>query len=140
MWSGHSGVFLPFFSFSFVFFQCRNRTGVTEPQAGHVCVIANFFSSAALWFEAFFHIKLIGAVRKCWNAAELAHGLFFFPLARERLGWIKKPRMWLLVGAPWIGRKEKAPVGHHCNMGSSPEQDFYDYWSWLMVGSPPVKY
>jgi len=33
--------------------------------------------------EAFFHVKLIGAVRKRWNAAELAHGLSFPSSSRE---------------------------------------------------------
>ena len=56
---------------------------MTELQAGHAYLIANLFPSAAFLFEAFFHLKLIGAARKCLNAVELAHGLFFLWLARD---------------------------------------------------------
>lgn len=102
-------VFSSFFGFSSFFLMqepdrrdrnCKRATSVSS---------LNIFSSAAFWLEAFFHVKLIGAVRKRWNAAKPAHGLFF-PLARERSRWIKKPRRWLLVGASWIGWKEEKRV------------------------------
>lgn len=64
-------------------------------------------SSAAFWFEAFFHVKLIGAVRKRWNAAKLAHGLSF-PPARERLGCIRnREGGWCVVD-----RKEREKEGN----------------------------
>lgn len=104
--SGHFGVF--FFGFSCFFLMQepdrRDRTA-SGPRLCHRYI---FFSSAAFWLEAFFHVKLIGAVLKRWNAAKPAHGLF--PLARERSRWMKKLQRWLLVGASWIGWKEKKRV------------------------------
>ena len=68
-----------------VFFFSNAGTAPERPNCKRVTSVSSlfFFSSAAFWLEAFSHVKLIGAVHKRWNAAELAHGLFFLWLARD---------------------------------------------------------
>lgn len=100
---GYTGV-LFFFSPVFVF-ECRNRTGVTELQAGHACVIATYFllslvcvlSGLKLFFSRVTY-SLVRRSKRWRNAAELAHGLFFFEPGPREVGKDEKPRRWLLVG------------------------------------------